>query len=162
MRVAILALGSDFNGDDSAGLEAARALQARGAHVEMLGRPGPSLLDWFSPERALVIVDAVRSIEPGTIVEIPLDSLTQSAVAHRSNSTHGMGVAAAFELAQAMGYPTPEGVFVGVGGATFAQGAAMSAAVRAAIPSLIERVLAAVTRYRDEQSNEEPCTNTGS
>jgi hydrogenase maturation protease len=160
--VTVIALGSEFNGDDAAGLEAAREIDGAVA----LGRPGASLLDWFDPEVALVIVDAVRSIPVGELVEIPLQSLNERASRAAASGTHDLGVAQAFELARALGRPLPRGVFVGVGGARFAPGAPMSEAVRAAIPALVARVTAArdALLNASHTSNEEPppCTNTGS
>ncbi|MFO0556635.1 MAG: hydrogenase maturation protease [Polyangiales bacterium] len=157
MKVKVLALGSAFNGDDAAGLEAARVLNAEGAQVEALGRPGPSLIDWFEVGHSVVILDAVRGLEPGSIVEIPLESLSQSAVARAANSTHGMGVAEAFELATALGYELPKGVFVGIGGERFTQGAPMSERTSAAMPAFVERARAAIKRLEEER-----CTNTSS
>jgi hydrogenase maturation protease len=158
MTVKVLALGSAFNGDDSAALEAARALSAEGAQVEALGRPGPSLIDWFEVGHSLVILDAVRGVEPGSIIEIPLESLAESAVARAANSTHAMGVAEAFELAKALGYALPKGVFVGIGGERFTQGAAMSERTSAAMTAFVERARAVIKRLEEE----ERCTNTSS
>lgn len=157
MKVTVLALGSAFNGDDAAALEAARVLTAEGARVEALGRPGPSLIDWFDRAHSLVILDAVRGVEPGAIIEIPLESLSQSAVAGGATSTHGMGVAEAFELATALGYELPKGVFVGIGGERFTQGAAMSDRTSAAMAAFVERARAAIKRLEEER-----CTNTSS
>jgi hydrogenase maturation protease len=143
----VFALGSEHNGDDRAALEVARVL-GLGDDVVILGRPGVALIDAIERDAPVILVDAVRGIDAGTIVTLPLDSLIDRGLPRMKTSSHELAVVEALRLSRALGRPTPKGVFVGIGGATFAPGAPMSAAVHAAI----DRAAAYVRAMRDALS----------
>lgn len=147
--VPVLALGSEHNGDDRAALDVARAIGLCD-DVVILGRPGVALIDAIEGDAPVILVDAVRGIDAGTIVTLPLDTLIDHGLPRMKTSSHELAVVEALRLARALGRPTPKGVFVGIGGATFAPGAPMSAAVRAAI----DRAAAHVRAVRDALSRD--------
>ncbi|MBX3275699.1 MAG: hydrogenase maturation protease [Sandaracinaceae bacterium] len=151
MSVRVIALGSAMSRDDGAALAAARALEGEpGATIVLAGRPGPGLLDLLAPGAPVVLLDAVRGgAAPGEIVELSLDALARAAVANDAVSSHGLGVASALRLGIALGRALPPGRFVGIGGARFEPGEALSPEVAAALPRMIEAARAAVAALRE-------------
>lgn len=129
--VRVVALGSAMASDDGAALRAAEALRAD-ARTEVIcaGRPGPSLLDLLEASTPTLLLDVVRhGVEPGRIVSLPLDALINTVVGQDPVSSHGLGVAEALRLGEALGRSMPPGRFVGLGGARFGPGIELSPAV---------------------------------
>lgn len=83
-RVAIVGMGQEFNGDDAAGLIAARELLSRGAELDRLlvidAGPAPEnqtgALRRFGPDLVLLIDAAQMSQPPGTVGWIPWQQTT--------------------------------------------------------------------------------------
>jgi hydrogenase maturation protease len=151
-RVRIVALGNDMAGDDGAGLEAVRRLEARLAAngsdgtVDMIlaGRPGAALLDLLPAAVPVVLVDVTRSgAAPGTIFSLALDDLTGAITGERQVSSHGFGPGETLRLGQVLGRPLPRGRFVGIEGGSFDVGAGLSPAVARALDAMVAAVLRA-------------------
>lgn len=138
MTVCVLALGSALHRDDGAALAAARSLRGE-LDVVLAGRPGPGLLELLDPATPTLVLDAVRGVEPGAIVELELDEVARHASVR--TSSHGLGVAEALQLARSLGRPLPPGRFLGLGGERFDAGEGLT-------PRVAERLDAYVASIR--------------
>lgn len=149
MTIRVIALGSELGGDDAAALRAAAALE-RADDVELVlaGRPGPDLVELLEDAR-VILVDVVRKgLAPGEIVTLDLSALRARGLSSGSTSSHDLGPIEALRLGEALGRPPPRGTFVGLGGASFAPGPALSEPVAAALPRLVTAVEAAIEKER--------------
>jgi hydrogenase maturation protease len=87
------------------------------------------------------LIDAARSgAPPGTVRRI--DCATDSVPARPTTSSHGFGVAAAIELARALGTLPPHCILYAIEAADFTPGAALSPAVARAAQDVAERIRA--------------------
>ena len=150
MKVRVIALGSRMARDDGAALAVGEALRgARDAdpalEVVLAGRPGPGLLDLLEEGTPTLLLDAVRhGAAPGQLVRIPRERLTRATFDGRPVSSHGMGVAEALRLAEALARPLPRGIFLGIGGRRFDPGEQPSPEVEAGMADFVEAARAAV------------------
>lgn len=142
-RVRVIALGSALHRDDGVALVAAKALDDSGLDVRLAGRPGPGLLDMLDPSVPTLVLDAVRGVEPGTLVELTLDEVAREAAVR--TSSHGLGVAEALQLGFALGRALPRGRFIGLGGARFDPGEGLSPAVAARADVYVDAIRAAAS-----------------
>ena len=148
----MLACGETERGDDGAALVAAEALRARmerGAQgalreVRLVGQLEPDDLAGLAPGARVVVIDAVRGIEPGRIVRRPLADLATGGPAPRSS--HMLPLREVLGIVTALEGSLPEGVFVGLGGTSFELGGQMSAAVHDAIPRYVAAIEQEVDR----------------
>lgn len=159
MTVRVIALGNEMACDDGAALAAARALEGlEGVEVVLAGRPGPGLLDLLDPARPTLVLDVIRQgARPGEIVRLGLGEITRAAIDGGPLSSHGLGVAQTFRLAEALGRELPRGELIGIGGRAFAPGEARSAEVEKNIESLARVAREAIDRLQGEGG----CTSTG-
>lgn len=148
-RVRVIGCGNPDAGDDALGLVAVRALRDRvpdGVEVVEVG-PATRVLDHLEDVDAVLVVDAVRAPgggrAAGTLVRAESDADGLPAALRGSLSSHGLGLAETVSLAAALG-PVPRVVFHGVEAADVTIGAPLSPAVAAALPALVEAVLADV------------------
>lgn len=153
--VRVIALGSPHGGDDEAALRVAAELSdelerdvgGRTVEVIIAGRPGPGLVDLLDVGHPVLLLDVVRSgAAAGTIHELALAALVDSALAQGQVSSHGFGPAEALRLAAALGRELPRGAFVGVEGVAFELGAPLSAAVAATMGRFASAARAAIER----------------
>ena len=149
-RVRVIALGSPMARDDGAALRAGERLLEEGvdAEVVLAGRPGPGLLELLEPEVPTVLLDVVRGPAPGSVVELGLDEVVGASLAGGALSSHGLGVAEAFRLAEALGRTLPPGRFLGLAGAEFGPGEAPEPAVAAGIEELVAAARDAIEALR--------------
>jgi hydrogenase maturation protease len=136
-----VALGSP-HGDDRAGWEVVERVRREDLSLDTVVLHDPvGLLDCLEGCACVVLVDACRSgAEPGTIRRFtwPAPELDRQG----GPSTHGLGVVGALALAEALGRLPPRVVLFGVEAAACEAGAALSTAVRGALPELCRQVLA--------------------
>ncbi len=143
-RVRILACGAIDRGDDGAALLAVRRLPAavrRAARIEEVGQLSAEHLLEPAGWRT-VVVDCVRGIPAGSILELPLDELPALEVGLPLTSTHAMSPGGAVQLATALGAIGPDDRFLGIGGESFVVGASPSPAVTGRLGELVERLVA--------------------
>ena len=171
-RIVVVAMGSEWRGDDGVGTRVATSLAVRLAVdsladcrvVTQLADPLDLISHWAGAELA-VIVDATRSgFAPGTVSLIRLeepvsrpagesgieDRTAACAVGGRSpSSSHGLGIANVLRLARAVDRAPRSVVICGVEGEDFSPGSELSPAVEAAVDKaavvvigLVEEVLA--------------------
>jgi len=167
-RILVLACGEASRGDDAAGLLAAAEirrwiagtaeppgpvrglLQALRDRVDVItiGQLEPDDLLDVAGDDAVVVVDAVRGVEPGSIVRRPLVDLAAGGPTPRSS--HMLPLQDVLGLAQTLRGSLPRGVFVGLGGSVFELGAAPS---RPVLQGLVA-FAAAVVEEADRLSRE--------
>jgi hydrogenase maturation protease len=147
-RIVVIGVGNAQRRDDAAGLRVARGVRARAGRddVAVLERSGEAtaLMQAWDGARAVIIADAVRSgAAPGTVHR--LDAVAESIPdSFLRCSTHSFGVADAIELGRALGQLPPSLVVYGVEGQDFDHGEELSAEVAAALPRVIDRILAEI------------------
>jgi hydrogenase maturation protease len=121
--VRLIGVGNRLRGDDAAGLLVAEHVrEAAPAGIEVVSAPRDAavLLDAFDGAETVVIVDAVAGVAPGMIV--CYDARAEPLPADQDPSSHGLGVAAAIELARALGRLPPRLIVYGIGGSSFGVG----------------------------------------
>jgi hydrogenase maturation protease len=147
----VVGIGNAWQGDDGAGLAAARRLRERapeGVVVKELEGEPVSLVDALDGAEEVILVDAVRSgAEPGTVHRIdasgePLPATLSAA------STHPLGVGEAIELARALGRLPRRVVLYGIEAQSLAAGDELTPAVARAVDEVVERVVTECTSSR--------------
>jgi hydrogenase maturation protease len=125
----VIGVGNESRGDDAAGLRVTRELRPRvGNRVRLVECPGEitELLDLWEGREEVFLVDAVRSGHaPGTWRRIMVGSEPlPSSLA--STSTHGLSIASAVALGQALGRMPAHLVVYGIEASRFDPGAEVS------------------------------------
>ena len=149
--VRVIGCGNPDAGDDASGLLVAEEVRARAPEgVDVVAARDPlRLLDVLEGADRVVVVDAVRSPTggrvPGTLVRAEAGPDGLPAALRSSLSSHGLGIAETIGLAAAVGNAPPI-VFHGVEAGTIEAGSDLSDDVRAALPALVDAVLADVMR----------------
>lgn len=152
-RVRVIACGNPQAGDDALGLLAAEALRARVPDDVEVVQAGPAtrVLELLDGTEVAIVIDAVRAPgggrAPGTLVRVEGDAGGLPAELRGSLSSHGLGLAEAVGLAAALGH-APRVIFHGVEAAGVEMGSPVSQAVSAAMPALLEAILADVSLAR--------------
>jgi hydrogenase maturation protease len=142
----VLGLGNVLCGDDGTGAVAVHLLERRyrvpdGVQVLDGGTLGLSLLPLLEQAQVAILVDAIRTAAPpGTLVRLEGDAVAP-AVAERL-SVHQVGVADLLEAARWRGRYPPRLVLLGIVPESLALGVRRTAAVEAALPLLVEAVVA--------------------
>lgn len=150
--VRVIGCGNPDAGDDAAGIlavaEARGALEAV-AGVEVVPRASPlQLVHLLRDVAAVVVVDAIRTPHggraPGALIRAEAGPAGLPAGISSCLSSHGLGIAEAVGLAAALGQ-APRVVVLGVEAESAVVGAPLSAAVRAALPELVSRIVTEAT-----------------
>ncbi|GAB3376114.1 hydrogenase maturation protease [Azotobacter armeniacus] len=150
-QVQVLALGNPQRGDDGIGPAVAARLRGRlpaEVALRVCGGDLLGLLEDWNGVAALVCVDASAPLgDPGRIRR--LDLATDELAREPSlASSHGFGLAEAVGLASALGLAPPRIVVYAVEGGRFADGAALTVEVAAAVDEVAARILDEVGRLR--------------
>ena len=152
-RVRVIACGNPQAGDDALGLLAAEAVRRRVPDDVEVVEAGPAtrVLELLDGTEVAIVIDAVRAPDgartPGTLVRAEGDGDGLPAELRGSLSSHGLGLAEAVGLAAALGH-APRVIFHGVEAAGVEMGSPVSDAVTAAMPALLEAILADVALAR--------------
>jgi hydrogenase maturation protease len=149
-RVLVIGLGNELRGDDAAGVVVARRFCEAGvlAGVAVLEEHGEpiGLLEEWRPGDGVVLVDAMRSgAAPGTCRRLDATCAPLPGELDGAPSTHAVGLGQVVELGRALGRFPRRLVVHAVEGRRFDYGAGLSDEVEAAIPGLVEAVVAEVT-----------------
>ena len=151
----VLVCGSADRGDDGAALTAiAHVLPALdpaiSSRIEIRRCPqldATDIIDVAADERCLVL-DTVVGVAAGSIVELPLQALVDTAsVAPRSS--HALPIQQVLGIAQAVRGNLPAGRFLGIGGKWFGFGPTRSRAVRDGMPAFERAVRTAIDRMAE-------------
>lgn len=138
MKTLVIGIGHPFRGDDAVGPAVADA-------VAVLSLPnvvtfahhgeGTDLMERWQGYGRVILIDATRSgAVPGTIRQ--WDATEALPAALFPKGSHVFGVAEAVEMARLLGRLPAHLTVIGVEGADFTMGAAMSPAVAAAVASV--------------------------
>jgi len=130
-RWTVLVLGDAMRGDDGAALLAADPLDATAAPhtIRRVGMLGPEDLVTALADGPCLVLDAVRGITPGDVVELPLDRVADAG-GPQPASSHALPAGTIVRLAEALGARLEAGTFLGIGGERFELGDPISPAVR--------------------------------
>ena len=140
-------LGEPNRGDDAAAFLAAELLGSGAgipAEIVPAGQLGPDSLVGLPAGTAVVIADAVVGVPPGELVTLPLAEVAMGG-GPAPRSSHLMPLQQVLALTDVLG-GLPEGVFVGVGAASFDLGAGLSLALQTALPSFAAAIRAEIER----------------
>lgn len=144
----ILVCGDRSRGDDGAALVAVDRLStelAGDVRIDRVGQIAPDdLLAALGSGRCLV-VDVVRGVAPGQIIELPLRRVADRHAAS-SASSHALPLQTAIRLAAVLGADLSRGAFLGIGGTRFGLGEALSAPVRDGVDALSQAIARRVLR----------------
>ena len=138
----VIGCGNLLAGDDGAGAEVVRRLEAQGeggGEFRVMPQAGVELLEIFDNADAILFVDAVVSgAPPGTLHLAPLPWPGLEARAASSLSSHGWGLGETLEVARAIGRHVPRLMLLGVEVETVSLDIPRSAAVERAIATVVE------------------------
>jgi hydrogenase maturation protease len=138
--VLILGCGNPDRADDAAGLLVARRLRELGMQACELSGEALELLDAWSGEADVLVVDAMKSgAPPGTITVWDAHTSRLPASQFRC-STHALGLAEAIELARALDRLPPKLIVVGIEGHRFDRGEPPSPEVAEAVERLAQQI----------------------
>jgi hydrogenase maturation protease len=143
-RAIVIGVGNPDRGDDAAGRCVARRLAAMLADrvpVAELDGEATALVDVLGDAEFAIVVDACASGAPaGTVTRFDVSAAPLPARA-TTLSSHGFGLADAFELARALGRLPPCCLVYSIEGVDFAPGAPLSSAVARAVEAVADRIL---------------------
>jgi hydrogenase maturation protease len=128
----VLVLGDAMRGDDGAALLAATHLETAAipdCRIWRVGQLGPDDLVAALTDGPCLVLDAVRGVPPGAVVELPLARVTE-ADGPQPASSHALPHGVIVRIAAALGAPLEAGTFLGIGGEHFGLGDVISPAVR--------------------------------
>lgn len=147
-RARVIGVGQEARGDDAVGRLLVRRLAAdarlpSGTEVREHDGDGMDLVLLLEGVATVLLVDAVVSgtRSPGTLLRLDANEGPLPARLFAPHSTHLLGVAEAVELARVTDRLPARLILFGVEAADFGFGRAPTAAVEAALPVLLERVL---------------------
>ena len=148
-RVLIAGIGNVLMTDDGIGPYCARQLMAGcdfppDVEVADLGTPGLDLTLHLSEADTVIVVDALRDGEPGTLSRYDVDAVSAGAVGIRLE-THSPALAESIQIARLSGDRPRDVRLIGLTGVSFDHGTTLSLEVRARMPLLIDAVLAELT-----------------
>jgi hydrogenase maturation protease len=144
-RVVVIGIGNPDRGDDGAGRHVAALLRGRlpdGVSILELDGEPTALLAALDGADIAILIDACVSGAPVGVVH-RFDAQTGPLPESVSDvSTHGFGLAAAIELARALGQLPAMTIVYAIEGRQFAVGSSPSATVAAAASSVADRIRA--------------------
>lgn len=144
-RTLLLGLGNDILTDDGVGLYVVRQLRDTLAgcpaiDVRETMEMGLALLDFISGYETVVLVDSIQTgrVAPGVVHELDAAALRQLT----GRTPHFVGIGETLALGRHLGLPMPQQVriFAIEVADPFTLGAALSPALQAALPAIVERV----------------------
>lgn len=154
----VLVCGDRSRGDDGAAVAAVERLPRR-LRSEIRIRPS-GLLEPDELVAALLsgpclILDTVRCVAPGEIIEVPLNQLL-SGDGPAAASSHTLPMPIVVGLAAALGAPLGSGAFLGIGGTPFIGGERLSPAVDAGLDGYVAAIVAHLRGPRLHATNVMP------
>lgn len=113
MDTLILGIGNPILTDDGVGIRIARKLKEENPRLEVTetSEAGITLLDLVVGYDKLIIIDSIRTEngKPGELYQLKLEQLRPTT---DFTSSHGIGIASAFELGRGLGYRMPRQVSI--------------------------------------------------
>ena len=109
MNTFILGIGNPILTDDGVGIKVAQKLKEENPKLEVIetSEAGIALLDLITGYDKLIIIDSIKTGKGklGDLYKLELEDLKP---AKDFSSSHGIGIATAFELGQRLGYSMPK------------------------------------------------------
>ena len=166
MRTALIGgIGNVLLGDDAAGPYVLRLLESKyefASDIELLdlGTPALDLTHQIVGLRSLILIDSVTSDDPpGTVRLYKKEDILRVAPAERLDP-HSPALSECLLTAEMLGSSPENVLLVGIVGAGFEPGSALSESVRRAVEPAIEAILSEVRRLgyvvRRKPSQEKP------
>jgi len=113
MSTLVLGIGNSILADDGVGIKVAQKLKDKNSELEVIetGETGIALLDLIVGWDKLIIIDSIKTEKgkPGDLYKLELEDLRP---AKDLSSSHGIGIATAFELGKELGYEMPEHISI--------------------------------------------------
>jgi len=138
-KTLIIGIGNEYRSDDAAGLIAARNIKKLGledADVIESNGDGAGLIDSWTGREHVILIDAVLSgSAPGTVHRIELGKSILPAEFFKF-STHLFSIPQAIYLSASIGKLPDKIIILGIEGASFETGKAVSAEVEQAINNI--------------------------
>ena len=109
MNTLILGIGNPILTDDGVGIKIAQKLKAENAKLEVVysSEAGIILLELLVGYDKLIIIDSIKT-EKGKLGDLYKLELEDLKPAKDFSSSHGIGIATAFELGKEFGYSMPK------------------------------------------------------
>jgi hydrogenase maturation protease len=142
-RLLVIGIGNPYRSDDRAGLVVAERLAAilpTGVPVLALDGDAPELLAAWEGASYTIVIDSLASGRPAGTVERLDAGAAPLAARFATDSTHGLGLAQAIELARTLGTLPARVVVYGIEGGSFAPGTTLTPGVAAALDRVVEQV----------------------
>ena len=144
MKTLILGLGNPILSDDAVGIRIAQELKQEISDLDVVGtsEAGIALLDYMVGYDRLVIIDSISTEtgKPGELYKLGLEDLNTPV---NFSSSHGIDIATAFKIGEALGYKMPKDVAIYAVGirnnTTF--GERCTEEVEASIPFIVRRIV---------------------
>ena len=144
MNTLILGVGNPILTDDGVGIKIARKIKEGNPDLEVIetSEAGIALLDLIIGYERLIIIDSIKTEQgkPGELYKLELEDLKPGM---NFSSSHGIGIATAFELGQRLGYRMPQSVSIYAieikDNLTFAEGCTKEVEER--IPFIIKQII---------------------
>ena len=109
MNTLILGIGNPILTDDGVGIRIAQRLKEENAKLKVIetSEAGITLLDLIAGYDKLIIIDSIKTEKgkPGDLYKLELEDLKP---AKDFSSSHGIGIATAFELGKGLRYRMPK------------------------------------------------------
>ena len=109
MNTLVLGIGNPILTDDGVGIKIAQKLKEEKPRLEviMTSEAGIILLELLVGYKKLIIIDSIKTEKgkPGDLYKLGLEDLKP---AKGFSSSHGIGIATAFELGKGLGYKMPK------------------------------------------------------
>lgn len=147
-RVVVIGVGNPLRGDDGAGRAVARQLLGQVppgvAVLERDGEPAALIEAWEGASVAFLADAVVTGAPTGTVHRFDATEGPLPARVGGAASTHGLGVAAAIELARVLGRLPETVVLYGIEAGDVALGTPATPAVDRAVAAVARRIVAEV------------------
>jgi hydrogenase maturation protease len=155
-NILLIGIGNEYRQDDGAGpficnherirgLKGVSGLKLKGLRIMENSGDGIAMIKAWEGAGMAILVDAVYSGQPaGTIFR--LDLMADPLPDYISpSSTHGFGIPDCIALSRSLGFLPGKMIFYGIEGEKFGQGLGLSAAVRLAAETVVEKIAAEIT-----------------
>lgn len=148
----VLGVGNTLQGDDGAGVQVIRQLQAARRPIPRVrlldgGIPGVSLLEAVENTQALIVVDAARLQEPPGTVRVLRQGEMDEFLRGRTRSVQESGLIELLDRARLIGRLPAWRALVGIQPEVMAAGTGLSPAVSAGLKTACIHVRALIARW---------------
>lgn len=150
MKIVVIGIGNEIQGDDGLGVHAIKELEKISfpKEVELLagGTSGPDLIVYFEGVDLLIFVDAIRGgNEPGTMYKYnPEEMKYQRSVAL---SPHQLGIPETLRLAEFAGKKPKKSVFFGIEPMNLDFSMELSQPLKEKLPRLVELIVEEINSF---------------